>query len=124
MEILAGQDDVEARLRRDLTEAESSHIDSLLEEASSLVTEYCRGREFGDDVPDVVRIVTSRVVARAFSSPDGTGGVQTMWQAAGNFSQSRTYTPEAANGGVYLSAVDRKQLRRWARAGAESFDTR
>lgn len=122
--ILASQEDVEARLRRELTEAESSHIDSLLEEASSLVTEYCRGREFGDDIPDAVRIVTSRVAARSLSSPDGNGGVQVLHRAAGNFSLSQTYTSEAANGGVYLSSVDRKQLRRWARIGAESFDTR
>lgn len=49
--MLANQDDVEARLRRELTADELAHIDDILEEASSLVTEHCRGVEF-DPVPD------------------------------------------------------------------------
>ncbi len=120
---LAEQEDVEARLRRELTVDESSHIDALLEEASSLVTEHCGGREF-DPVPDAVRIVTSRVAARALSAPTGTDGVTATELAAGSFREVRRYAPDAANGGVYLSSVDRRQLRRWSRRRAYSFDTR
>lgn len=124
MALLASPEDVEARLRRELTEGESSHIDDILEEASSLVTEYCRGREF-DPVPDAVRIVTSRIAARALTAPVGSGGVQSVTNQAGpQFSQTRVYTTDSASGGVYLTAVDRKQLRRWARPYVESFDTR
>lgn len=123
-EPLASQEDVEARLRRELTGDEPSHIEDLLEEASSLVVEHCRGRDF-DPVPDAVRIVTSRVAARALNAPAGSGGVQSVTNQAGpQYSQTRVYTTDSASGGVYLTAVDRKQLRRWARACVESFDTR
>lgn len=124
MGALATPGDVEARLRRELAGDEADHIDSILEEASSMVTEFCRGKVF-DPVPDAVRIVTSRVAARALLSPAGTGGVQSLTNQAGpQYAQTRVFTADSANGGVYLTAVDRKQLRRHARAGAESFDTR
>lgn len=123
-EILASQDDVEARLRRGLTADESSYIDELLEEASSVVIEHCGGREFGEPVPDAVRIVTSRICARALTATD-LGGVQSLTNQAGpQFVQTRVYTPDSANGAVYLTAVDRKQLRRWSRRRVESFYTR
>ena len=122
--LLAESDDVEARLRRSLTEDESSHIDDVLEEASVLVTEHCRGRDFGDDIPDAVRIVTSRVAARALTASTTPVGVQAVDQQAGAFRQTHTFTSDSAGGSFYLTAVDRKQLRRWARVGVVSFDTR
>lgn len=124
MALLASPEDVEARLRRELTEGESSHIDDILEEASSLVTEHCRGREF-DPVPDAVRIVTSRVASRALTAPAGSGGVQSVTNQAGpQYLQTRVYTADSSSGSVYLTAVDRKQLRRWSTSGVWSFDTR
>jgi hypothetical protein len=121
--MLADQSDVEARLRRELTADESPHIEDILEEASSLVTEHCRGADF-DPVPDAVRIVTSRVAARALTAPLGAGGVQSTVEQTGPYSQTRTFTADSANGGMYLSSVDRRQLRRWSRSGVWSFDTR
>ncbi|AWH14409.1 head-tail adaptor Ad1 [Mycobacterium phage TChen] len=124
MDLLANEADVEARLRRELTEDESSHVNDILEEASALVTEHCRGRVF-EEIPDAVRIVTSRVAARALSAPAGSGGVASVTNQAGpQFLQTHQFTADASNGGVYLTAVDRKQLRRWSRACVRSFDTR
>lgn len=121
---LAEQVDVEARLRRELTGDESSHIDALLEEASSLVTEHCGGRDF-DPVPDAVRIVTSRVAARALSAPDEDRvGVSSETLQASVFQHVRSFTNDSAAGRIYLSAVDRRQLRRWSRKRVYSFDTR
>lgn len=123
MTVLASSDDVVARLRRPLTVEEAGYVADLLEEASSLVTEHCRGRDF-DPVPDAVRIVTSRVAARALSSPAGTGGVESVSDQMAVWTQTRKYTSDSTNGGVYLTAADRRQLRRWSRAEAYSFDTR
>ena len=123
MVLLAEPEDVEARLRRSLTGDESSYIEDLLAEASSLVAEHCRGRDF-DPIPDAVRIVTSRIAARALTAQNA-GGVQSLTNQAGpQYLQTRVYTADSASGGVYLTAADRKQLRRWSRSGAESFDTR
>lgn len=119
---LADQADVEARLRRALTEGESSYIDDVLEEASVLVSEHCGGREF-DPVPDAVRLVVSRVAARALTGSDVTG-TASFTDQAGPYQQVRTLTRDAANGNVYLNAVDRRYLRRWSVRGAYSFDTR
>ncbi len=120
---LAEQEDVEARLRRELTVDESSYINAVLDEASSLVTEHCGGREF-NPIPDAVRIVTSRVAARAFAGNTLPAGAASTTLQALAFQQTTAYTPEASSGGVYLTRVDKRQLRRWSTSHVYSFDTR
>lgn len=121
--ILADAGDVAARLRRPLDDSELLIVDGLLEEASVLVSEHCRGRDFTTGVPDAVRITTSRVAARAISAPQDTTGVASFTNQAGPFQQVRTFTGDASNGGIYLTSVDRKMLRRWAKGVVSSVPT-
>ncbi|MFT9763746.1 hypothetical protein ACM0CA_14480, partial [Mycobacteroides abscessus subsp. abscessus] len=58
--LLASSADVEARLRRDLTDDEERWIDGVLEEASALVAAYCGGQGPAP-VPHAVRIGPTRV---------------------------------------------------------------
>jgi hypothetical protein len=114
VDALASQVDVEARLRRDLTETEITWLPGVLEEASQAVYAYCGDRKF-DPVPDRVRMVTSRIAARALTNrPDSTAAVT---NAAHVFSQTVTLTPDAAEGGVWLTKADKLALRRWAVSG-------
>lgn len=64
--LLADQADVETRLGRDLTSDEVARLDGLLEEASALVEGYL-GVSYtdDDDIPNVVVVVVSKIVARA-----------------------------------------------------------
>ncbi|MGV7802845.1 hypothetical protein PJM44_04565 [Mycobacterium kansasii] len=113
--LLASSADVEARLRRDLTDDEERWIDGVLEEASALVAAYCGG-QVPDPVPDAVRIVTSRVAARARSGRDD--GAASVAEQADIFQRTVTLNADAANGGVYLTKADRMQLRRWSARGS------
>jgi len=66
--LLASQEDVEARLGRDLTSDEVTRLDGLLEEVSALIEGYL-GVVYApeDDIPNVVAVVVSKVVARAIA---------------------------------------------------------
>ncbi len=114
MAALANQDDVEARLRRDLTEYEIEWLPGVLEEASELVAAYCGDPDF-EPIPDRVRIVTSRVAARALTGR--TDSATALTNAAHVFSQTVTLNPDASEGGVWLTKADKLALRRWSRAG-------
>lgn len=109
--ILATQSDVEDRLRRDLTVDEGEYIDALLEEASVLVEAWLtkKGITYTDagDVPRVVAIVVSRMVARALTTetPGGQEGVTSL--QAGQFSV-RYGDPVTSS--VFLSSSDKKWL--------------
>lgn len=109
--ILATQSDVEDRLRRALTEDEGEYIDALLEEASVLVEAWLtkKGITYTDagDVPRVVAIVVSRMVARALTTetPGGQEGVTSL--QAGQFSV-RYGDPVTSS--VFLSSSDKKWL--------------
>jgi len=114
VDALANQADVEARLRRDLTDAEIDWLPGVLEEASQAVYAVCGDRKF-DPVPDRVRIVTSRVAARALTGR--TDSAAAVTNAAHVFSQTVTLTSDAAEGGVWLTKADKLALRRWAVSG-------
>lgn len=109
--ILATQSDVEDRLRRALTVDEGEYIDALLEEASVLVEAWLtkKGITYTDagDVPRVVAIVVSRMVARALTTetPGGQEGVTSL--QAGQFSV-RYGDPVTSS--VFLSSSDMKWL--------------
>jgi hypothetical protein len=70
----ASTDDVKARLGRDLTSDEQTRFPGLLEEASAIVDGYL-GRHYTGEggIPDAVRIVVSRLIARALRTalPEG-----------------------------------------------------
>lgn len=101
--ILASQADVEARLGRALTGAETPRLNGLLEEASIIVEGYL-GVVYTGDVPAAVSIVVSRMVARALTTsiPDGVTS-----EGAGPY--QRGYSEGAAS--LWLSKNDKIALR-------------
>lgn len=122
--MLATQTDVEARLRRPLTDEETSWLSGVLEEASLEVTEYC-GQDFSDfdPVPAAVRIVTSRIAARALSAKATDVGTDAYTNQAGMYQQVRTVSSDAASGGIWLSKADKRKLRAYCLLkGAFSLD--
>lgn len=127
--LLAATTDVSERLGRALDSGgEFAAVEGLLEEASVLVSEYCH-QDFEDGVPDSVRVVTSRVVARALTSRPNVGGVDTTGMnqvalAAVGYQFSGSFNPESTSGGVWLSKADRRNLARYRRGGGVfSLDT-
>ncbi len=111
--ILATQSDVEDRLRRDLTEDEGEFIDALLEEASVLVEAWLTKRGITytdvDDVPRLVVIVVSRMVARSLTNPELPGlpdGANDLGAGPFRAGLSDPYTRN-----VFLSSADMKWLK-------------
>jgi hypothetical protein len=123
---LASSVDVAERLGRPLKADESTRADGLLDEASALVSGHLR--RIPDPVPDAVRIVVSRMVARVFAAAaSGTGpdpGVSQMSQTMGPFAFTRGYTSEASAGGVWLTKQDKMMLSPFGcRGAAANFGT-
>ncbi len=115
--LLCDEMDVEQRLRRPVTSVEAEYLSGLIEEASELVIAQCgRGRSW-TPVPDAVRLVTSRMVARVLDASTDTANVESAQATAGPFQWSQRYTADSRTGGPWLSAADRKALkglRPWA----------
>lgn len=112
MLLLASLDDVADRLGRPLTPSDGN-VEALIEEASVKVASFVR--QVPDPVPDAVRVVASRMAARAITAAGSTGsdgvGVQQVSVTAGPFGVTRGYTPDATAGGVWLSGQDKDVLR-------------
>lgn len=117
--------DVEKRLRRQLTGDEEEYLDGMIEEAEVLVLGYleCPADRFADAVPDAVRLVTSRMVARVIQegdiAPDDFGAVQ-YGATAGPFSQQRTFVAGSRTGAPWLTKVDKSALDPF-RCGGKAF---
>lgn len=107
--MLATVNDVWARMGGDGDPDEAERIEGLLEEASALVEAHL-GKTF-DVVPDTVRIVVSRMVARVLETPSDGFHAESTSYSAGPFSKNVTYSAGASGGAPWLSAVDRKMLR-------------
>lgn len=123
--MLAAQADVEARLRRDLTDEEATWLAGVLEEASAEVIEFC-GRDFAefDPVPSTVRIVVSRIAARALVATTTDVGTDAYTNQAGPYQQVRSVSSDASSGGVWLSKGDKRKLRAYCiLRGAFTLDT-
>lgn len=113
---LATQADVEARLGRDLTDAEAAGIADRLDDASAVVVGYA-GRSFEPaPYPSAVVGVVAKMVARSLTAADSVGFV--TQQNAGPFSVS--YNGAAATGDVWLTAADKLALRPHRRGGGLS----
>lgn len=109
---LAAQLDVEARLGRVLTTSETALLPGLLEEAGLLVEGYL-GVHYGpgDDIPDAVRVVTSRVVARALTGPQNIPeGVSASTLQSLDYSATSNFGPEGRTS-LWLSKQDKMMLR-------------
>lgn len=102
--------DVEARLRRDLTDAEVADLGALSEEAAYLIEGHV-GRSLGDPPPQVAVVVASRMVARVFGSPDSPVGVESTQASAGSFQLTRKFSEGATSGGPWLARADKIMLR-------------
>lgn len=117
---LCDRQDVEARLRRELTDDEVEYVDAMIAEAQALIEGYlgCPPDAYPtlDDVPSGVRIVASRMVARTIEQA-GQGasgapiGVQQVSQTAGPFVQQQSYVQGSNNGSPWMVAGDRQSLR-------------
>jgi len=119
--MLATIPDVEERLGRPLEDDELTRVEGLLREGSAQVEGWCN-RSFDDPIPDAVRIVTSRMVARVLGVPDeSTGfapGVESAQLSAGSFQMTQRFNSDGVSGGPWLSKADRLALRRFRRGVA------
>jgi len=124
------QTDVEQRLRRELTEAESDYLDGMIEEAQLLVLSYLGHRTTPyttGQVPQAIRVVTSRMVARVIQEADTAPeyfGASQIGETAGPFSQQVTFQTGSRLGSPWLAKADRETLNPYRHSGkAFSIDT-
>ncbi|QVI26171.1 hypothetical protein MN2019_17875 [Mycolicibacterium neoaurum] len=112
MVALAADTDVVARLGRDLSEPETASVPGLLAEASTLVAGYC-GRDWSElaDVPEAVRIVVSRMTARALTgSSNLPAGTTEFGSSLSVMSHNVKLGADVVIGSVWLSRVDKITL--------------
>lgn len=126
------KEDVENRLRRDLTADEEEYLPGMIEEAQLLVVSYLgcgpEPYESSDDVPAAVRVVTSRMIARviqeAESTPPEYFGASQVGETAGPFSQQITFDKNSRLGSPWIAKADRETLDPYRCSGkAFSIDT-
>ena len=91
---------------------ETEYVTALIEEAGDLVEAYCR-TTFTSPVPDRIRRVVARMVARAYTESDSAvpEGASSTSVSAGPFSRSFGFESGATSSGVWLSANDKQRLR-------------
>ena len=91
---------------------DQEYITALIEEAGDLVEAYCR-TTFSTPVPDRIRRVVARMVARAYAEKDGNvpEGASSASLTAGPFSRSYGFEAGSTTSGVWLSANDKQRLR-------------
>lgn len=110
---LATSQDVADRLGRPLSTDEAARVTGLLDEASVMVEGWLRC--VPDPVPDAVKVVVSRMVARvlavggADNAPEP--GVSQLQATMGIFGVNRSFSSDATSGGVWLTKQDKSTLR-------------
>lgn len=110
---LATSQDVVDRLGRPLSTDEAARVTGLLDEASVMVEGWLRC--VPDPVPDAVKVVVSRMVARvlavggADNAPEP--GVSQLQATMGIFGVNRSFSSDATSGGVWLTKQDKSTLR-------------
>ena len=130
MAVFCTAEDVEKRLRRDLTDDEAQWLPGMIEEAQALVVSYlaCPPDKYENEVPSAVVLVTSRMVARVIQEgdtvePDMFGATQ-VGMTAGPYSQQTTFAAGARTGAPWLTKVDKSMLDPYRCAGkAFAIDT-
>lgn len=119
---LATVADVVDRLGRDLTTAETSRVDGLLEEASALVIGHL-GYDPTDTsvdppvVPGPVTLVVSRMVARLFereAAAQVSVGAESVTEQTGPFGRTLRYGVGTTSGNPWLVRGDKVILRPYA----------
>lgn len=109
--MLATVQDVSDRLGEVIELEDVAWVEALIEEASLIVEAHC-GREF-DPVPRTIQVVVSRMVARVIEAPDEQKGAESMSLSAGPFSKSMSFSAGGSGGAPWLTAIDKKLLRRF-----------
>lgn len=112
MTTLAADSDVEARLGRELAGAESAAVAGLLTEASVLVVGYLR-RDWDalDDVPEAVRVVVSRMAARALTGASNIpAGTEQFGSSLSVMSHTVKLGADVVIGSPWLSRTDKVSL--------------
>lgn len=112
---LAEQVDVEARLRRNLTDAEALSIEADLEDASAAVIGYCRQDFEPAPYPTAVVGVVAKMVARSYARSAAGDGAFTEQQTSGPF--GIRYSAATSAGDSWLTAGDKLALRLHRRGG-------
>lgn len=118
---LASLEDVEALLESPPENPNLLKI--LILEASDLIASEFRG-PLPDPAPGWIQRMCARVVVRAATREDGgiPVGLENVSSTAGPFSQSYGFSKGANDGGVWLTAAERRRLRR-CHMGAFSYRT-
>lgn len=118
----ASLDDVDDRLTKTV-DADDEHVTALLEEASALVDAYL-GRHFeAGEVPETVRLVTARMVARVLEAPKESQFATQHTLVAGPFSQNASYSGGGSGGGPWLGVTDKAMLAPFRRKTRHVFST-
>lgn len=110
-------DDVQQRLRRQLTEEELEWFDSMQEEAQDLVLSYlgCTPNKYSDNLPSVITTVTSRMIARVIQEgnieqqPTPYGATH-YTATAGPFSGQVQFAAGSRTGAPWITKVDKTML--------------
>lgn len=125
---LAQASDVVAALGRSLTSPELERVSSLIEEASDLISAWCRpdGSDLfthEDDIPDAVSRVTARAVARVIAGGDAALNLAAQTTVVGPFQRQNTFNSDATSGGPWLTRTDKIRLKPWTRRFVWSLET-
>lgn len=122
--MLASLDDVKDRLPEDAV-IDEREVYGLLHEATILVEGHL-GKTFREtEVPEAVRVVVSRMVARVLQAPKQAQFQESVQVAAGPFSHSGKFAGGGSGGAPWLSASDKQALaafRKRRRGGVYSVD--
>lgn len=130
MAVFCTDEDVEARLRRALTVDEEQWLPGMIAEAQALVISHleCPPDKYDDEVPEVITLVTSRMVARVIQeeasiTSDMFGATQASL-TAGPYTQQATFESGSRTGAPWLTKVDKSMLAPFRCAGkAFAVDT-
>lgn len=109
----ATTDDIAARLGRDLTDAETTMADLLLDGATAVIAEAA-GKdddwaESLDPVPQVLRFVAVEVVHRTLCNPQS---LESASEQLGAYQHSERFRAGAAGGGLALTGTEELLVRR------------
>ena len=109
----ATTDNVEARLGRSLTDAEKGSAEFLIDAAASLVANAV-GRDESwaealDPVPKVLRLIVVESTCRALNNP---AGLDSLQEALGDHSHTKTFRRGADAAGALLTKQERELARR------------
>lgn len=109
----ATAEDVAARLGRDLTDAETTQVEALLDSATAIIALYVGKNDDWaaelDPVPSVIKLVTIEAVLRAMANPHGHVAVG---ESLGAYSSNIRYRDGDAGGGLLLTSTEQRLIAR------------